>query len=137
MKEQIAKEVVIFKEIWDRPSKKGFPTKDSVVLTIAIFPAKDDTEMTTGGYAVKMPNDQHIPRIGRAIARKAQFSYLFDVDMDRPEKHTLDYFDLVKKHFKPSITRRLKNIMGKVDIGTKFTTKILPIMENYANCIED
>ncbi|MBV5340574.1 MAG: hypothetical protein J0665_13635 [Deltaproteobacteria bacterium] len=137
MKEQIAKEVVIFKEIWDKPSKKGFPTKDSVVLTIAIFPAKDDTEMTTGGYAVKIPGDQHIPRIGRAIARKAQFAYLFDVDIDCPERHTLNYFNLVEKHFKPSIMRRLKNIMGKGEIGTKFTTKILPIMENYANCIED
>lgn len=54
--------------LYDKPTKKGFPNKDSIVLNI-IYQEKDK-DYISYSYTFKTPGDEFIPRIGKAISYK-------------------------------------------------------------------
>lgn len=130
------KELIKFKEIWDKPSNKGFPTKDSIVITIALT-KHNNSGLYTAGYAIKLPDDQPIPRIGRAIARKSKYSMLFDVDIVTPESYVLDYLELVGKRYPSRIMNRIKLMIGFNEASMKSYTYLCPATKNTLNTIED
>lgn len=111
-KKLIKEQGIIFKELWDKPSKKGTPTKDSILITIAIMTNVDG--MSYGGYSVKMSNDEHKQKVGRAIAVRNLHDGIFDIDIDNPEKHTINYFECKPYlgQFSNKIRDRIKFICG-------------------------
>jgi hypothetical protein len=128
------KREIQFVEVWDKPTLKGFPSKESIVVTIALYQYDGDA---TAGYAFKMPGDQHVPRIGRGIARHAKYSNLFDVNPTCPEKYLLRYLDVVNKKFPSKIMDRLKAIAGVSSIGMKSSAYKYRIQPATINYIED
>lgn len=54
--------------IGDKPTRKGFPNKDSIVLNILY--KEIDKDAINYAYTIKVPGDEFIPRIGKAITYK-------------------------------------------------------------------
>jgi hypothetical protein len=115
-KQLIKKNKIKFKELWDKPSIKGNPTKESVLITIAIdFNGADD--VATGGFTIKVPGDHPRPKIGRAKAVANMYGGIFDIDTDCPESQVLDFFECRPSYQKMSneIRNRIKFICGIKD----------------------
>ena len=117
MKKLINEKKVTFVYACDKPSLgHNTPTPESVVVTIAY--SKVDG---TFGFAVKLPGDQPIPRIGKAIALRnmSGFNYI-------PTEHIgestilFDFFKVKsgsKKSFTPEVRDRIKYIFGDNKVG--------------------
>lgn len=105
-------------EVFDKPSIKGQPTKESLVITTAISntslknPAKGSIVI---GFSVKVPGDQPIPRIGKAIAINNMYKSLFDIDThELPSCYTkvLEFFEFSKKPISPKLKKHIKTLLG-------------------------
>lgn len=64
--------------ICDKTSKRGQPTNESLVLTIVLN--KDNDDVYTIGIALKVPGDNFVPRIGKAIAYRNWKTRMYQVD---------------------------------------------------------
>lgn len=90
--------------LWDKPSVNGFPTKDSLMLTYVI---KDCSSGTTPedfdisfdiGVALKVPGDEPIQRIGKAIAYRNLNGLPYTIDSVSVVSllnWTQDYFEFI------------------------------------------
>jgi hypothetical protein len=112
-KQLIKENNIRFKELWDKPSKKGFPTKDSVLITIAIDDTGYDVDIPTVGITVKVPGDEPCPKIGRAIAVRNLYSGIYDMDLDLLEKDIFNYLECYPvQKFTNAVRDRIKIICG-------------------------
>lgn len=126
-------EEIEFKVLYDKPSKKGNPTDKSIVITIAVNKNKD---VPTAGFAIKLPDIPHVPKIGRAVALKSKYSNIFDVDEDRPEYYLLNYLNLTNVRYPEHIMDRIKTIIGRAVVKTLIYNKTYKILD-YTNKISD
>lgn len=126
-------EEIEFKVLYDKPSKKGNPTDKSIVITIAVNKNKD---VPTAGFAIKLPDIPHAPRIGRAAALNSKYSNIFDVDDDHPEYSLLNYLHLTNHKYPEHIMDRIKTIIGRAAVKTLVYSKTYKILD-YTNKIDD
>lgn len=108
--------------LWDKPSVNGFPTKDSLMLTYVI---KDCSEGTSPadltitheiGIALKVPGDEPIRRIGKAIAYRNLNSLPYTLESVSDTSllfWTEDYFEFINhklcKEYKHRIRQMFKD----------------------------
>lgn len=103
--------------IFDEASDKGNPTKNSIVLTFVIDEKKHfDSNEYTIGIALKLPNDEFIPRVGKAIAyrnmNKNQFRVvkINAIELYELLMESFKYFDLTGKKLNKAVLNRLRNL---------------------------
>ena len=108
--------------IFDEESDKGNPTKESIVLTIVI----DETDYEGYykiGVALKLPNDEFIPRVGKAIAYRNLKVNQFEIESkDKSDliSSSTYYFDYVGKKLNKSIKKRLEHLFNEYFVEEYF-----------------
>lgn len=111
---RIKEEGLEVRYIWDKPSVNGFPTKDSLVLTYVI---KDVSNISKEyfsadiGIALKVPNDEPIQRIGKAIAYRHLNELPYSVESVSNVNLlccTEDYFEFINKRLCKEYKERVK-----------------------------
>ena len=108
-------------EVFDKPSLKGLPTTDSLVITTAISNTSivsPDTGSIVIGFSVKVPGDQHIPRIGKAIAINNMYKSWFDISEGEVEScytQVLDFFEFHKKPLSLKLKKHIKTLIGQYE----------------------
>jgi len=112
MKKLIEAKEVEFIQACDKPkAKTNAPTPESVVVTVA-YSRVDGTY----GIAVKLPGDQPVPKVGKAIALRNMTTTNFT------NPNAVDNSDLIfeffkvksgsKKSFTPDVRDRIRYIFG-------------------------
>lgn len=79
------------KYFYDEESPKGNPTKESFVITIVYQEDDDNFEI---GYAFKVPGDEFIPKIGKAIAYRNLIKHKVVIPKLENEFYSLDVLDV-------------------------------------------
>jgi hypothetical protein len=75
------------KYFYDEETPKGYPTKDSFVVTVVY---QEDDDKYVVGYSFKVPGDEFIPKIGKAIAYRNLMNQ--QVVVSKHESDVLDLF---------------------------------------------
>ena len=110
--------------IFDKPSKNGFPTKDSIVLT-ALYKFKDISNpyylneldiRADVGFALKAPGDEHVPRFGKAIALKDMYKEQTEMTVSDSNAFGIELLETFMETSKcyalpPKIQKRIVNIL--------------------------
>jgi hypothetical protein len=116
-KRTIIEQGINFIEVCDKPSKNNTPTPESVQITIAF------NEAGKCGFAVKLPKDQPVPRVGKSIAVRNFMTVDFSLDQDASVSDAIFAFFKVKsnskKTFTPEIRDRIRSMFSETLIATR------------------
>lgn len=109
---------------FDKPSKNGYPTKESLVLT-ALYKFTEVSnpyyinELLINvevGFALKAPGDEHVPRFGKAIALKHMYQEEMEMEVCDSNAFGIELMEAFMETDKfnslpPKIQKRFVNIL--------------------------
>ncbi len=97
------------KYFYDEESAKGNPTNESFVLTVVYKEGDDFYEI---GYSFKVPGDEFIPRIGKAIACRNFMNE--PMKINRFEFNTLDFLSYYLLYCEDKNRKMSKELINRI-----------------------
>jgi len=79
------------KYFYDEETPKGYPTRESFVVTVVY---QEDDDKYEVGYSFKVPGDEFIPKIGKAIAYRNLMNQKVVIPKPKDELYVMDVLDL-------------------------------------------